>query len=1194
MAQEPSSKDLLEAVKQQESGGRRYKADGKTLLEGPQTKYGTAKGEMQVLDMTNKDPGYGVKPARDDSPDERARVGRDYLNAMVKKYGDRETALVAYNWGPGNTDKWLKAGADPAKLPKETQNYVAKITASLGGTKVAAGSKADVPPRKTGTGLPQAQLLSQLGPNYQAAIAVSMLADEAEKEGKDEDAPSESERMLAAMPSKPAPAVDLDLSYQSPFPEIQAQAAPVARKPLPLLRPVRMAEGGDPQIEDKAAPLEGTGYVRGADLPVSRSAKELKAYTEALNPAVEAVTGNLGFDTRGYMTPSSPDTLNLNFRLTPAEREVTTLHELEHSMDARGGDLYGRPKFALMGGMDNNYRAYHLMGDDWGPIKETVKNMVDNREKLEKFFGRPLDNAYFRKDTYDNLNSVGSGSSPKALFSEQLASLSALEQITGKSLTQDPEMRELFPSTKMMAVYDALTGPRQTRMDAKDLPPHTPVPSYTYEQNPALRFIKKALTGENEYGTSYRPFPIKRAKGSPETGEVGYFQDPMGVPDSGPVTADTLSKGKEFKAAEALQVLKDVGTGAARNLKNILQGVSETPYNLVGGVADVGNLALTPIGLGSKEPFLGSAQLKRLALEKGIRQAPPTDPRDAGFYMMGELGASVVNPGPVAAKVGQTAEKVVTKGGKAVAKEMLRGMEGQGVLAPISPQDAVMYAVKPKGGAFTGTREYEFSPGTERGREVFEDSVTSLIKSGELMPDVRPELKIPIQSRNALNSWVEDRIGNYIRRDMATPNDPFVKAVDEGKKLHLLEGLGDIKPMSDLAKRRHGKGFPAWGSAKTPLGRKLEKQIDSSMWSEDIGDVDTYNMYSKMESFKDTDPNMQIYTPGSRIADRMQFPKMIEGMEDMLTERRYTAYGDTSTPIPQEYQLTPEKLQGLSPVDASEKVALFNQWRDKERQVQAAQYLDKYGNVYKKYDNGRKWIAMDDLAEEPKQAELVQQAGCLGGWCTKEESFAMNNGSGDKRLHLLFDEKATPRVQLTVTKTEPTIDDFFASEFSSSEDVARFENKYGNIDNLAAFQIENTPEYQAWARTQGSPERITEIKGQFNMAELAKDPNSRKYLKEVQDFVKSKDWGAVANLDGINMIDLDDSLPTISRGLNLEQTNQLSDFMKSLNGGSRFADKYEGENIVREAALRVFQPPTPPGRATGGMVERQVSTARYI
>ena len=78
------------------------------------------------------------------------------------------------------------------------------------------------------------------------------------------------------------------------------------------------------------------------------------------------------------------------------------------------------------------------------------------------------------------------------------------------------------------------------------------------------------------------------------------------------------------------------------------------------------------------------------------------------------------------------------------------------------------------------------------------------------------------------------------------------------------------------------------------------------------------------------------------------------------------------------------------------------------------------------------------------------------------------------------------------------------------------------------------------------------------------------------------------------MIDLDDYVPTLSRCLNLEQANQLSEFMKSLNGGSRFADKHEGENIVREAAMRAFQPPTPPGRATGGMVERQTSAAQYI
>lgn len=117
-----------------ESAGRRYDASGK-LIEGPATKYGTAKGEMQVLDGTNRDPGYGVKPASDDSPEERARVGRDYLAAMVREYdGDVSKALAAYNWGPGNLDKavkehgpnWLQAA------PEETRSYVERGVREFG------------------------------------------------------------------------------------------------------------------------------------------------------------------------------------------------------------------------------------------------------------------------------------------------------------------------------------------------------------------------------------------------------------------------------------------------------------------------------------------------------------------------------------------------------------------------------------------------------------------------------------------------------------------------------------------------------------------------------------------------------------------------------------------------------------------------------------------------------------------------------------------------------------------------------------------------------------------------------------------------------------------------------------------------------------------------------------------------------
>lgn len=70
-----------------------------------------AKGRMQVMDATNRDPGFGVKPAQDDSQGERERVGQEYLLAMVKRYpGRADLALAAYNAGPGRADKWARQG----------------------------------------------------------------------------------------------------------------------------------------------------------------------------------------------------------------------------------------------------------------------------------------------------------------------------------------------------------------------------------------------------------------------------------------------------------------------------------------------------------------------------------------------------------------------------------------------------------------------------------------------------------------------------------------------------------------------------------------------------------------------------------------------------------------------------------------------------------------------------------------------------------------------------------------------------------------------------------------------------------------------------------------------------------------------------------------------------------------------------
>lgn len=133
----PGMLDLYDDVEQQESGGNQNAVSP-----------AGARGVMQLMPGTMKDPGFGVPTmaelrARGLSEEAANRlVGQKYLEAMYKKYGNKTTALMAYNWGPDNTDKWLASGADPKKVPSETRNYVKSV---MGGNAAPASAPASAP-----------------------------------------------------------------------------------------------------------------------------------------------------------------------------------------------------------------------------------------------------------------------------------------------------------------------------------------------------------------------------------------------------------------------------------------------------------------------------------------------------------------------------------------------------------------------------------------------------------------------------------------------------------------------------------------------------------------------------------------------------------------------------------------------------------------------------------------------------------------------------------------------------------------------------------------------------------------------------------------------------------------------------------------------------------------------------------------
>lgn len=120
-------KELIYAMIKAESN---FKAEAVSSKE--------ALGLMQILESTAKEVAEEleteVTKEKILDPEINICLGVKYISNLIKKYGNTNLAIAAYNAGIGNVDSWIEKGTikedgtDIENIPfKETNNYVRKI-----------------------------------------------------------------------------------------------------------------------------------------------------------------------------------------------------------------------------------------------------------------------------------------------------------------------------------------------------------------------------------------------------------------------------------------------------------------------------------------------------------------------------------------------------------------------------------------------------------------------------------------------------------------------------------------------------------------------------------------------------------------------------------------------------------------------------------------------------------------------------------------------------------------------------------------------------------------------------------------------------------------------------------------------------------------------------------------------------------
>ena len=381
---------------------------------------------------------------------------------------------------------------------------------------------------------------------------------------------------------------------------------------------------------------------------------------------------------------------------------------------------------------------------------------------------------------------------------------------------------------------------------------------------------------------------------------------------------------------------------------------------------------------------------------------------------------------------------------------------------------------------------------------------------------------IAAQNRNeALNNWVDRNLTNYVKKQMATQDDPVRKLAEEGV-LHI-NPESMPRHMDDVWARREKAGYPK-SEGVSPLAQKWEAYADEAIRPKELGETIRGNnpggltMRDLIASEKggewatkapDTQMVHELRRPGTTslytIPSELGFDHIMDVLREDLAVGR----------------IRPEQLNKVSMEQAVRRTYEYDQ--ELASKANAARAAQREGlPVYKEYPEGYRWVELNKPGSFAAESEAMGHS--VRGYEPPQGHPDWVEGSGEQghsgyghggwegiksgkaKVYSLVNPKGEPHVTIEVGGS---------STLTPEKRAAQMESL------MQRLRDEGMPEERALAQaTKLYPEsetlsRITQIKGKSNRA-----PNEE-YQPFVQDFVKSGKWSDVGDLKNAGMVKQD-------------------------------------------------------------------------